>query len=249
LRDNPLVTTRGLGGTDSTWERLAQNDPIWASLCDPAKRGRGWDRDEFFATGEQEIAELMAYLGGIAPGLARSRALDFGCGIGRLTRPLAEHFARVTGMDVSPTMIDAARENEAKKSPQSGVLEYLVNAGTQLPGEDGTYDLVYSSITLQHIPKAAALRYLKEFVRVLKPGGIAVFQLPARRRPSLKTRIGTILPGAVRAKRYSGIEMHGVPRGDVLSALAMAGGEVIDVQRDHLAGPEWESFRYAITRG
>jgi hypothetical protein len=42
--------------------------------------------------------------------------------------------------------------------------------------------------------------------------------------------------------------MYGVLRGDVLSGLAMAGGEVIDVQRDQLAGPEWESYRYAITK-
>ena len=38
--------------------------------------------------------------------------------------------------------------------------------------------------------------------------------------------------------------MHGILRGDVLSALAMAGGEVIDVQRDASAGPEWESYRW-----
>jgi SAM-dependent methyltransferase len=242
------VTTKGLGGTDSTWERLAQDDPFWAILSDPSKRRGGWQVDEFFATGEREVAELMAYLDRIAPGLPRECALDFGCGIGRVTRPLAGHFARVTGADISPTMIEAAREYEAKQPREGGEIEYIINAGTSLASDDGSFDLVYSSITLQHVPPAATIGYLKEFVRVLKPGGVAVFQLPARRRPSLKTRLGWLLPSSLRAKRHSGIEMHGILRGDVLSALAMAGGEVIDVQRDASAGPEWESYRYAITR-
>lgn len=243
------MTTKGLGGTDSTWEKLAQNDPLWAILSDPAKRGGGWKVDEFFATGAREIAELMTYLDRVAPGIGRDRALDFGCGIGRVTRPLAAHFARVTGMDISPSMVEAAREYAAKAPAHGGECEYVVNSGTKLDDiDDATFDLIYSAITLQHIPTTAALGYLKEFVRVLKPGGVAVFQLPARRRPSLKTRVGWLLPRSVRAKRHSGIQMHGALRGDVLSALAMAGGEVIDVQRDHSAGPEWESYRYAITR-
>ena len=139
-------------------------------------------------------------------------------------------------------MIEAARK-------YGGDAEYILNDSTTLDTiEDGSYDLVYSYITLQHIPEQAALGYLAEFVRVLKSSGVAVFQLPARRRPNLKTRLGWLLPGSVRAKRHGGIEMHGIPRGNVLSALAMAGGEAIDVQRDTSAGPEWESYRYAVTK-
>ncbi|MGE0060291.1 MAG: class I SAM-dependent methyltransferase, partial [Dehalococcoidia bacterium] len=119
------MTTKGLGGTDSTWEKLAQNDPLWAILSDPAKRGGGWKVDEFFATGDREIAELMTYLDRVAPDIGRDRALDFGCGIGRVTRPLAAHFARVTGMDISPSMVEAAREYAAKAPAHGGECEYV----------------------------------------------------------------------------------------------------------------------------
>jgi 2-polyprenyl-3-methyl-5-hydroxy-6-metoxy-1,4-benzoquinol methylase len=241
------VNTKGLGGSDSTWERLAQNDPLWAILSEPTKRGRGWNVDDFFATGEAEVVALVEYLDRITPSLARHRALDFGCGVGRITRPLARHFEQVTGMDVSQTMLDAAK---AYSDGSVVNCEYILNSGTRLNGvDDETYDLVYSSITLQHVPEMATLGYLAEFIRVLKPAGLAVIQLPARRRPSLRTRLSWLMPQSVRAKRHSGIEMNGIPRGEVLSALALAGGTVVDVQRDHSAGPEWESYRYAVRKG
>ena len=243
------MTTKGLGGTDLTWERLAQTDPhYWAMRGESGKRDV-WNAEGFFASGEAEIASLVEYIDRIQPGLARERALDFGCGIGRVTRPLANHFGRVTGIDVSPTVIEAARRYASEGNQPSGSYEYAVNLGTKLDDlDDGSFDLVYSSITLQHIPRAAALSYVGEFIRVLRPGGLAIFQLPARRRPSLKTRVSWLLPRSVRARRYSGIEMYGVLRGDVLSALAMAGGVICDVQRDGSAGPEWESYRYAAMR-
>jgi SAM-dependent methyltransferase len=243
------VNSTALGGTDTTWERLAQSDPLWAILSDPAKRGGGWRTEDFFATGVAEVAELMDYISTIAPHLSRERAIDFGCGVGRVTLPLSRDFVRVTGIDISPTMLGAARSYQEKYGDTSGACDFILNTGTTLDGfPDASCDLVYSSITLQHIPAPAALGYLAEFIRVLKPGAVAIFQLPARRRPSLKARAGWLFPQAVRAKRFSGIEMHGVLRGNVLSALAMAGGEVVDVQRDSSAGPEWESYRYAVTK-
>jgi SAM-dependent methyltransferase len=243
------MTTKGLGGTDSAWERLAQSDPLWAILSDPAKRGGGWNLEDFLATGEAEVAALMEYVSRIAPNLPRDRALDFGCGVGRVTAPLAMHFASVVGVDISPTMIEAAKSRAHDAAERAGACEYLLNSGPKLDSlEDGSFDFVYSSITLQHIPGLAALGYLAEFVRLLKPEGLAVFQFPARRRPSIKKRLSWLLPQSLRAKRHSGIEMHGALRGDVLSALAMAGGEVVDVQRDTLAGPQWESYRYAATK-
>lgn len=239
----------GLSGTDQTWERLARTDPYWAILSDPAKRRGGWDESEFFATGEREVEALLEYLGRIVPRLGRERALDFGCGVGRVTRPLASHFTHVTGMDVSPTMVKTATSLVQRNDDPRGSIEFVVNTGPGLEKiANGHFDLVYSTITLQHIPSKAALHYVAEFIRTLKPGGLAVFQLPARRRATLKSRVGSLLPRKLRAQRHSGIEMYGVPRGEVLTALALAGGEVVDVQRDHLAGPEWESYRYAVVK-
>src|SRR5512147_2288602 len=92
------------------WEDAAQRDPLWAILSDPTKRGRQWDLGEFFETGRREISLLLYQLRQLGHPPSAGRALDFGCGVGRLTQALAATFAEVVGVDVSPTMIRLARE-------------------------------------------------------------------------------------------------------------------------------------------
>ena len=75
------------------WETLARTDPFWAVLSDPAMRGNRWKREECFRTGRVEIEEVLAYVAGRGLELRRREALDFGCGVGRLTQALADHFA------------------------------------------------------------------------------------------------------------------------------------------------------------
>jgi SAM-dependent methyltransferase len=88
------------------WDDLAEEDGMWAVCSQPERRG-SWTAVEFFATGEQEIAGMIAGLEeqGLMP--PAGRALDFGCGLGRLTRALSRRFDEVVGVDASPTMIKA----------------------------------------------------------------------------------------------------------------------------------------------
>src|SRR6266545_7809449 len=98
---NRLSLAMDLNDLQTTWHTQGRVDPLWAILSDPAKKGRRWDAEEFFATGVREVERLMSYLRGL-PGaaLGRRAALDFGCGVGRLTQPLAEHFTEVVGVDL-----------------------------------------------------------------------------------------------------------------------------------------------------
>src|SRR5690606_14168114 len=118
--------------------------------------------DEFLATGRVEIGAQVAWLAQFGLPHASTLALDFGCGAGRLTRALAEHFEHVVGIDVSATMIDAARWLNA----DVGRAEFRVNESPRIEGiADRSVDLVFSHITLQHIPTALALGYVDEFFR------------------------------------------------------------------------------------
>src|SRR6266545_3810974 len=74
------------------WDILGKEDPLWAIITWQDKKGHKWDPADFFASGRQEIADVMQYLAGLHLDGPRQRALDFGCGVGRLTRPLASHF-------------------------------------------------------------------------------------------------------------------------------------------------------------
>ncbi len=166
----------------TTWETFGRDDPLWAVLTDASRRGGRWDLDEFLATGEQEIAAALDELErlGVAP--VRGRALDFGCGVGRLTQALAERFERCDGVDIAASMIAEAR----RINRHGERVQYHVNDAPDLgmfPSD--SFDFVLSFIVLQHMEPRYAKRYIAEFVRVLRPGGLAVFQIPAR--PSAPT--------------------------------------------------------------
>lgn len=82
---------------------------MWAVVSEPTRRFGGWDEREFFATGETEVAEILAR--GHELGVPRSThdALEFGCGLGRITRALAARYDRVVGVDISTEMLERAR--------------------------------------------------------------------------------------------------------------------------------------------
>ena len=83
------------------WDEFAKYDPLWAILSDPTKAGRLWDLPRFLETGKREISLLFYQLRALGLEIERTAALDFGCGVGRLSQPLAAHFQRVVGVDVS----------------------------------------------------------------------------------------------------------------------------------------------------
>jgi SAM-dependent methyltransferase len=230
------------------WNRLAESDPLWAILTDPAKRCGGWDAGEFFATGVREIADAMETARGFGYPAECHTALDFGCGVGRLTQALAGFFDRVTGVDISPVMIELARQYNR----HGDRCAYLLNAANHLRQfPDASFDFIYSRIVLQHVGARNALGYVREFARVLRPSGLALFQLPSRlRSPSALSRFGYRI-NRVRGQLLSNpgfMYMCGVPREKVIGEVEKAGARVIHVLEDYSARPEWESWVYAVTR-
>lgn len=161
------------------WERLAQLDPLWAILSDPAKKGRGWTLESFFETGQREISLLFYQLQQLGLEPARQRALDFGCGVGRLAQALGDLFEEVVGVDISPTMTRLAR----LANRHGDRVSYLENDAAHLHALTSPFDFIYSNIVLQHIQPDLALTYLREFFRLTAPGGVVVFQLPSHKRP------------------------------------------------------------------
>lgn len=159
------------------WQALAQDDPMWAILSDPEKRGRKWNRDEFFETGTREIRALFETLEKQDIRYATRAALDFGCGLGRLTQALAPYFEKVYGVDISPEMIERATEMNA----YADRCRYLLNTAEDLRQfSNHQFSFIYSMIVLQHIPPDLSESYLREFFRVLEPDGLMIFQLPSR---------------------------------------------------------------------
>ena len=159
------------------WDDLADIDPLWAICSDPSKQFNRWRLDEFFATGRRQIEKVLDEVKSLESNLDKGAALDFGCGIGRLTQALAQEFDVVYGVDISSQMIKLAIEfNQFGEK-----CKYIVNARKDLRFlADSSLDFVYTYIVLQHMPSEMVAGYLKEFIRVLRPRGILMFQIPVK---------------------------------------------------------------------
>ena len=226
----------GLKETQAQWEKMAQEDALYGVLSHPDKRGGKWDLEEFLATGQAEINERLAWAQQQGAQIKFGSALDFGCGVGRLTQALAVRFEKAVGVDVSPTMIQKAQGINR----QGARCEYVLNEAPDLSAlGPARFDLVYSNIVLQHLPVELALRYIAEFAMVLAPGGTALFYYPERPQDSfLRRSIKGLVPrpalGFYRRLRYGAsklneieIEMNGAESGFVKRAFDLGGGEIL----------------------
>lgn len=222
------------------WEELASVDPLWAILSDPDRRGGRWELDEFFMTGEVDVERALVVAGELGRPARRDRALDFGCGVGRVTRALAGRFGEAVGVDVSERMIEQAQ----RLNERVGNASFLVNAAPDL-GQlaDASFDLVYSRIVLQHLRRSEdALRYVGEFLRIARPDGLVVFQLPdsipLRHRLHLRRRLWTVLrglrvdPDRLHGWGLSPIRVIGLGKEEVERFLATRGASVARAEPD-----------------
>jgi SAM-dependent methyltransferase len=236
----------GIDEVSRTWTRLGEEDPMWAVLTDAEKSGGRWRAEDFLATGVTEIEAVLARLAelGVDPG--RGRALDFGCGAGRLSHGLARAgFGDVLGLDISPTMLAAARATVTEPACRFEQVH-----GSDLAGvASDSVDLVYSCRVLQHVPPHLAHGYVREFHRVVRPGGVVVFQLPTAPAPTPAGLALRVLPAPLAVRLRRGMEMHGTPERDVRALVASLGGRVLAADPDTSAGPRWRSRLYVTTPG
>jgi ubiquinone/menaquinone biosynthesis C-methylase UbiE len=228
------------------WELLAKSDPLWAILSAPDKKENKWDVNEFLQTGKREIDGLIDYLQKAYDFKNWQSALDFGCGIGRLTLSLADYFDTSVGIDISDTMISLAEHIAEERRPTiKGKIQYVLNKSNMLPFDNESFDLIYSSIVLQHMDKNNALYYIYEFVRVLKKGGFAVFQAPSR----CLTTPGEKFESPIETPSGKAIiEMNLIPINAVIDAVYQGGGKIMEIKKDYSATEVFESFKYYVSK-
>jgi ubiquinone/menaquinone biosynthesis C-methylase UbiE len=144
------------------WDRSSDVDSLTAILTDGDER-------RYRSTGRAEAEALRRFLGPDAT------VLDVGCGTGRVMEHLARWCREVHGIDISERMVRRGRER----------LGHLANVrfhhgnGYDLAGfDDESFDVVYSIVALQHMPRTVAYNYLLESHRVLRQGGVLWVYVP-----------------------------------------------------------------------
>jgi SAM-dependent methyltransferase len=242
---------------DSRWEQLGDEDPLWAILSANGKEHGGWDPDEFFLMGENDVEAIYLQAQAVGLRVGAGRALDFGCGVGRLSLALARRHEHVTGVDVAESMIARARAFAANAAVTN--VTFVANRESLLPLPSATVDFALSLIVLQHLPPPMARRFIGEMIRTLRPGAALVFQLPGELKVASNSSqwwkrwiMGHLPNNVVQAIHKSrsdrsairNIPMHGVSRGKVISFVEAHGAAVVGVIQDDAAGEAWTSYRY-----
>jgi SAM-dependent methyltransferase len=259
-----------LKNLQKNWDAWGKLDPLWAILSLPDKNNSRWDIDQFFETGRIEINQVLDRTHALGFTFSRGSALDFGCGVGRLSQALCQHFDQVLGVDIAPSMIEQAN----KYNTYGERCQYFLNTRENL-SELSTqkFDFIYSCRVLQHMEPRYCKSYICEFVKLLLPNGVLVFQQPAQRldTPSepfgppesspLKAAFKRQLPSllislywkiklaylAQQDRNRPQMEMYCIDQKEMTNLLASLGASLVHVEEDD-AAPDYLSLRYWVTK-
>lgn len=165
--------------TDKAWRKWGIEDPYFGVLADERFAAARIDetRDDFFASGRGFVNWVLAEIERFSGPFPRGRALDHGCGVGRLSIPLAREFDEVVALDVAPAMLAESAANATR----AGVTNItLAEADDELSRAEGRFHFVNSHLVLQHIPVRRGLSLIDQLIDRVAPGGVFHISLSMR---------------------------------------------------------------------
>ena len=215
------------------WHRLGQTRPHWSTNArDAFLPGRiDANREAFERSGMADRDDLLAALDrhGFGP-TPRAHVCDFGCGVGRVSLPLAQAFRRVTACDISPAHMMVGRAEAARQGRANIVFSLVTIADF---GMTTDFDVWYSHLVLQHNPPPVIAMILRRMFALLAPGGLAYFQVPTYRE-GYAFRAEAALAAPPPDEDF---EIHAIPQSTVFSIAAGAGCQVLEVREDSAVWP------------
>ena len=244
-----------LGELKENWEIIGREDPLWGVLSDPSKKGNKWDENEFFNTGKKEITELLNELQKLKVSLEYDECLDFGCGVGRLSFALLDHFKTTTGVDISSSMIEKANYFNKNNS-----CIFILNCSDNLGiFNNEKFSFIYTNLVLQHMKPKYSKKYILEFFRILKQSGILIFQIPHKNIHFFQRFFHFVFNNSPvfikkifvrwRSKGTSYIEMYKMKKEKVIRFLIKSKYNILDVSQSFLGGKTWITYKYICQKG
>jgi SAM-dependent methyltransferase len=214
------------------WHHLGETEPHWSVLTNDSyfQEAFHMNREAFYASGESEVAMFEATLA--RAGVARAgfhRCLELGCGVGRVTAPLAAMFDEVVAVDISAAHLRVAQEYFVGKGLGNVQCQHLdaIDGVAAL----GRFDVLYSRIVLQHNPPPVMQRLLVDLLAHLNPGGVAFIQVPTYKAGY---RFG--IDQYLAIENSTDMEMHFFPQAALLDLVAQQGCRVLEIREDDAIG-------------
>lgn len=194
------------------WERFGQAEPYYGVLSRERFRRQELNDGtirEFFQSGEEHVEFVMRTIRAhVAPDFKPARALDFGCGVGRCTMPIALVSGFAVGADISPSMLREARKRCSELSLSN--LEFVrITDGFWETAQ--TFDLIHSSLVFQHIHPRRGEAIFTRLIHLLEEGGVGCVQFPYERRTRLALRVLGRLRGRLPLLHNLANLVHGNP--------------------------------------
>jgi len=160
---------------EKKWEYFGETNPYFAvSTFDKFKSENLDDAAlvDFFESGEEYVERIWQEIeSNFQPNFKPRKAIDFGCGVGRITLPIAKRCEAVIGIDISENMLKEARQNSEKFNLNN--VDF-VKGDNDLTKVSGQFDFIHSFIVFQHIKPKIGEEIFKKFVEMLSDGGIGV---------------------------------------------------------------------------
>lgn len=221
-----------------TWQHLGETEPHWSVLSSEQFLSANIQNnmDSFYSSGKKDITHLFKTLERSQVNYqSYTSCLEYGCGLGRVTRWLAEKFGTVYGYDISKSHLLGA-ENSLREAGINNVSLKHVNQVKDIQ-ELPRVDLVYCVIVLQHNPPPLIGLMIREFIQALNVGGVAFFQVPTY-RPDYQFHLNQYL----KAAPYRQIEMHVFPQRRIFEIIGEEHGQVLEVLEDTWAGLHYKEL-------
>lgn len=214
------------------WQHLGETEPHWSVLTNDSyfQSAFAMNREAFYNSGPAELRSFDATLKRARVDTAGfTRCVELGCGVGRVTIPLASRFAQTVGLDISSAHLRVAEEHARASGVQNIGFGHLAKIDDV--AALGPYDVLYSRIVLQHNPPPVMARILADLLAQLRPGGVAFFQVPTY-KAGYRFRIDDYLA----VDNGTEMEMHFFPQAALLDLIAAQGCRVLEIREDDSIG-------------
>lgn len=232
---NEAALDRIWAHTSQVWRGLGETDALWSVITDDSLRA---DRNvtpsqvkAFYRSGRGDIDYIRAFMHRAGRQLSEFQvAVEYGCGVGRVTHCLAKEFSHVHAYDISASHIEVAR-GFVDEQGIGNVTFHLVEQRSDLASLND-FDFFFSIIVLQHNPPPVILEILERAFRGLRPNGLAIFQVPIYHRHYQFDQETYWTKVAERRE----MEMHFVPQRAILTLADRCGLVPLEVRNDNAIG-------------
>jgi len=228
--------------TSRTWSQFGEEAPHWSVLTSERYSPDNIDENiaQFYLSGVHDLQVALNALrraGLKAEGF--ERALDFGCGVGRLSMPLSSIATQVTSVDVSPGHLKLARARAAETGVSN--VDFVQLRDLRALDDFSGYDFILSLIVLQHNPPPVMAYAFRRLLRALRSGGVAVIQMP------------TFISEYFSVEHYlanptGDMEMHALPQSAIFEIISQEGCRAVEVTEDASIGAMGLSHRFTIEK-